>query len=71
MRTYQQVVQAVYGEARPSFWSGFGSVLNLFGAGKRSRCPRRRVRTEAEALAEDWAHVSRDLQRAFERAGCR
>ena len=71
MRTYQHIVRAVYGEARQPFWSAFAGALDLFGTRKATRAPRRRVRTEAEALSEDWAHVSHDLQRAMQRAGCR
>ena len=70
MKTYDQIVRSVYGEARAPFWSGFSHALDLFGTA-RKRTPRRRVRSEAEALTEDWANVSRDLQHAMERAGCR
>ncbi len=71
MRTYEQIVHSVYGQPRTSFWSGFAGVLSLFGAAKHSRTPKRRVRSEAEALTEDWANVSGDLQRAFKRASLR
>ncbi len=70
MKTYDQIVQSVYGGNKTPFWSGFAQTLDLFGSAKK-RAPRRRLRPEAEALKEDWDKVSRDLQHAFERAGCR
>ncbi len=70
MKTYDEIVHSVYGGPRHSFWSGFASVLSLAGSRKSDR-PERRLRSETEALSQDWSHVSRDLQRAFQRAGCR
>ena len=70
MKTYNDIVRSVYGEPRNSFWSGFASVLSLAGTRKSAR-PERRLRPETEALSQDWTTVSRDLQRAFHRAGCR
>ena len=69
MRTYKQVARSVYGETRMPFWSGFSGVLNLFGNPNKSIASRRRLRSETEALNEDWANVSSDLQRAFRQAG--
>ena len=70
MRTYKQVVRSVYGQNRTPFWSGFAGALNLFGTPVKPAAARP-VRSEADALQEDWANVSRDLQRAFRQAGCR
>ena len=70
MKTYDQIVRSVYGEARTPFWSGFSHALGLFSASGKPT-PRRRLRSEADALTQDWSKVSRDLQRAMERAGCR
>lgn len=69
MRSYNQIVRSVYGEGRTAFWSGFSGLLGSFSAKKK--VVRRPVRPASEALAEDWAYVSRDLQRAFQRTGSR
>ena len=67
---YNTIVRSVYGGPRNSFWSGFASLLSLAGARKNGQ-PGRRLRSEADALSQDWSNVSRDLQHAFHRAGCR
>ena len=68
MRTYKQVARSVYGATRMPFWSGFSSALNLFGNPAKPMGSRR-LRSETEALNEDWANVSNDLQHAFRQAG--
>ncbi|HLI76773.1 MAG TPA: hypothetical protein VKV02_07485 [Acidobacteriaceae bacterium] len=71
MKTYQQIVRSVYGTPRASFWTGFSSALDLFAVGKRPAREHRLQRSDADALAQDWATISHDLKRAFERAGAR
>ena len=53
-----------YQQAQPSFWTGFGQVIDLFGTEAQADIFRFR-RSQADALASDWKRVGWAIRRAL------
>lgn len=70
MTAYRSMVRSGVSDTRLSFGHGFARALDLFGV-FRNRSRALATKSEVEALAQDWTAVNKDLQRAFDRAGCR
>jgi hypothetical protein len=68
---YKRLARTDYLFARPSFASGFARALDLFGGFNRYNTSRSAKESDERAIANDWAVVGRDLQEAFDRAGCK
>ena len=71
MTRIKSIARTDYLFAKPSFVSGFARGLDLFGGFTQYNTSESPQESDTQALANDWAVVARDLQEAFDRAGCR
>ncbi len=55
----------VFPFSRPSFLTGFGSVLNIAGHSSRFRASLRDPDADAKALASDWEAIGNDFRKVM------
>jgi len=69
---YEDIIRSNFRYPRPSFLRGFAGAINLFGrhdiGDVISKTP---AEDDALAIEHDWKMVGRDLQQAFDNAGCK
>lgn len=50
----------------PTIWTGFGSVLDLFGSREQYNYSKSTLEADVKALRNDWGVVGQDIQAAQE-----